>query len=1447
MNGIQNINPHPHPLVRDGKSQNGRSNPDLNPEDVKIDGRSWGDILTYIFELSRHINFFDEQMSREGDWQDFFRMSGPVRLSIIQNLEIAEQIKDYNQASDQYFNGVDRGNPKPLFDRQFEVALMVHDWYVELIDEPSGFCKEIEKLIFTNLQFGLHRLIALSFSEPVLDAGYVDSYYIQHLKTESKKYNNIWALDIEILPEVIPFGSRNQQRKELEKRLKETFQVFYRGLEYLQTKVPAFFTKSLAIPVPTDDGNGQAQADSFQGHEPLLGLLFSFLKLFDQLKGNLNEHAKNHLEFYYKKVLNLTEKASIPDEAHLVFEVADSLPEHVLKENILFSAGEDKNGVDQQFKLDKELFVQRARVTEMRTLFFDKNEVQKVVDGKKGPFSIIKGAVAAPNAKSADGLGADFAGIDPPSWPTLGRKNSLLTDFGKPEELLPYPDARLGLALAAPILVLQEGFRKVAIQLVCDLPSYLQNVNGRDYKSLKQAIDTLFYLTPKSVAVLIEGGFDPQLEVPNLIYNYGSLPKRVDGFRRFMEVNNIAGERRSVFEKSIERRLAFNIALSGEGEWIYPHEVDMSLTQNANGQAVLGINIQLGLEDPAVISFNADAFGFDLGTKAPVCKLELEPNLLFEVEIEDDHQGNGKEEVSIYHAFREMTLADISLVVEVKGVHDLVVQSVDGVLDPGSAFEPFGAEPNKRKDFYVGSQEVFHKKLSSTDDHPGLKLHLSWDNLPGSFFDHYRMYDFESVLRNEYLGSMRILYQGNWIPLDPQRPEKTLFTQLNFIALEPSAEGFNYEVRDGAELVLKVLEKNSNSPSSRIDLGNVLFLAMDENKYLRENNSTGDSYRFDIYSKDDHTADSRAAETKYFPNAISEEEAIAEIISILTRPEITLEARDFGEMRATSVSEQFALTTETRNGFMSLQLLDSDFFHKQFPKVFSIQSTAQALALQIEAIKMNAEVQATNGTPVITLPPQVNQAIFRSNTDPIDVKLGVALNEDEYKNYLAELPNDPFSPALNAISIDYRAEAGVFDLDAFHLFPYEEANVLELDLNRTVPTLLPKFEDEEGDVTSEKQGNLFIGLEDLSPGNTLALLIQVAEATADPDLERAAISWHYLRDNQWVRLEPDAQVLSDGTDGLIRSGIVELAIPYDINRNNTILPSGQFWIKVSTPKRSAATSHTIDIHPQSSKVTFVALEGNDLDRLSNQLPKESIVEFVNETPAVKSLLQPYQSFGGNPKEKEDSFYNRVSEHLRHKGRAITLYDYERILLEAFPEIFRLKCVTHTRGRKGEDFDFELAPMHVTVAVIPDLRQQDYADRLEPKFSVGALLEMGKYLRQYCSPFVQLQVLNPRYEQVTIEAKVKFKVGKSPEFYRQELKHAILNFLSPWASDEFDRISFGGEIFGSYLLNFMEQREYIDYITDFVMKDDKGREVQEVTTRSTRSILVSGQHTIQIIP
>ncbi|HXS36377.1 MAG TPA: baseplate J/gp47 family protein, partial [Flavipsychrobacter sp.] len=235
---------------------------------------------------------------------------------------------------------------------------------------------------------------------------------------------------------------------------------------------------------------------------------------------------------------------------------------------------------------------------------------------------------------------------------------------------------------------------------------------------------------------------------------------------------------------------------------------------------------------------------------------------------------------------------------------------------------------------------------------------------------------------------------------------------------------------------------------------------------------------------------------------------------------------------------------------------------------------------------------------------------------------------------------------------------------------------------------------------------------------------------------------------------------------------------------------------------------------------------------------------------IKSISQPSPSFDGKPVETGDHFYLRVSERLRHKDRAITIWDYERLVLEAFPSIHRVKCVNHT---KYIDADYnEIAPGYVTVITIPDLVNRNDANPLRPYTNADVLTQIQDYLQQRISCHINLNVRNPKFEEVRLEFSLKLLPGYEFNYYSNLLKNSITAYLTPWAYGQSDDVQFGGKVEKSSIIYFIEQQSYVDYITDVKMYQriqeggPESNDADEIVASTAISILVSAPASKHVI-
>lgn len=462
----------------------------------------------------------------------------------------------------------------------------------------------------------------------------------------------------------------------------------------------------------------------------------------------------------------------------------------------------------------------------------------------------------------------------------------------------------------------------------------------------------------------------------------------------------------------------------------------------------------------------------------------------------------------------------------------------------------------------------------------------------------------------------------------------------------------------------------------------------------------------------------------------------------------------------------------------------------------------------------------------------------------------------------ADPGNPPYTPKLASLTLHYKAGAFLslqsgdnraFESRAlrfYHIHPGGDAEQHAL-LTGGTPTLLPQFFHQEESTTISHAGELFIGLENLTGGQGVSLLIQVLEGTTDPRIAKPEdhVTWSYLSNNVWKSFEEGG--VTDGTDGMIRSGIVELTLPEDATATNTLLTPGLAWVRASINSEAAAVARLLSIDAGAAKVSF--RDGaNAADFLSTPLGAGTIAKLKEPMAAVKKIGQPYASFGGRLAEPSSAFYQRAAERLRHRDRAIALWDYEHLILEAFPGIHRAKCLPHT-SFAGSIYR-ENAPGHVTIVTIPSLVARHDANLLQPYTHEDTLEDIREFLAERMTAQATLHVTHPQFEEVVLHFKMQLISGLEFNFYRKKLQKELTQFLSPWAFNSRAEVPFGSRIHKSVLIDFIEERPYVDFITDVKMHHTvgvtKSSDLDEVVASTARSILVSApahMHTIEKAP
>jgi hypothetical protein len=458
---------------------------------------------------------------------------------------------------------------------------------------------------------------------------------------------------------------------------------------------------------------------------------------------------------------------------------------------------------------------------------------------------------------------------------------------------------------------------------------------------------------------------------------------------------------------------------------------------------------------------------------------------------------------------------------------------------------------------------------------------------------------------------------------------------------------------------------------------------------------------------------------------------------------------------------------------------------------------------------------------------------------------------------------EPYTPTIQNIRLSYAAQSDDANVEAPSEPDFASANVqffhvgcfgqmrehgfqrqqFQSFASPLVP-LVPPYEFE---------GELLIGLRHLRAGDSASVLFQVAEGSAAPDLPRQPVEWSVLCDNYWKPLDA-RHLVRDRTNDLLRSGIIEFVIPREATTENTIMPGGMVWLRAAVRHNVTAVSELIDVIANAVEVQFDD-RANDSAHLGAALAAQSIAKVMDGPAAVKSVKQPYASFGGRERESDGALRVRAAERLRHRRRCITAWDYERLILGAFPEVHQVKCIPHARDGAW------LSPGHVLIVVVPDLRNKNARDPLQPKVDADTLSRIEKLVVQRSGMYAvrdaegvqtSVRIANPRYQQIRLQFAVKLRDGLSYNYYSEDLNTALVRFLSPWAFGASRSLSFGGTVYRSTLLDFVERMPYVDYVKDFRMfsfaNESNELDRDHVAPDTPDAVLVSAaRHDIREIP
>ena len=470
----------------------------------------------------------------------------------------------------------------------------------------------------------------------------------------------------------------------------------------------------------------------------------------------------------------------------------------------------------------------------------------------------------------------------------------------------------------------------------------------------------------------------------------------------------------------------------------------------------------------------------------------------------------------------------------------------------------------------------------------------------------------------------------------------------------------------------------------------------------------------------------------------------------------------------------------------------------------------------------------------------------------------------------------PYNPELRGLIIDYSATDANYNVD--------QPDVINSEYNRiylTSPTdfldYLPDLTEQnipekgEGDKQSSVNIELLLKISPCPTGRTFNLWFEMEELTSirlgeiDIDtlnqlihLPPADISWSYLPQPSLLIPEPTSSwpddpekeefnvhipswehlvVSQDGTGSLQKTGLIVFKSPSGSEEH-----ASEFWVKASI-KSASPMAKILNISGQGVEVIYQPqpvddASGDDSSDQLHQLEINQITSMVEPDQAIKTIQQSSPSFGGQAQETVQEMNIRISERLRHRQRAFSIFDYELLVLQKFPEIAVVKCITtnHIRSVKRGT---------VQLLVIPRANIQP-SEKLPliPMATTTLCRRVEQYIRGFCSGRINIEVQNPYYKELVCNIDVEFKADVKDVSYELKLQQDLTKLICPWAYHADKTPVLGQRISEMALTNYLIQKPYIESINTLEIENvEESRSDSNCSVQAGTFFLSSTQHKI----
>lgn len=381
-----------------------------------------------------------------------------------------------------------------------------------------------------------------------------------------------------------------------------------------------------------------------------------------------------------------------------------------------------------------------------------------------------------------------------------------------------------------------------------------------------------------------------------------------------------------------------------------------------------------------------------------------------------------------------------------------------------------------------------------------------------------------------------------------------------------------------------------------------------------------------------------------------------------------------------------------------------------------------------------------------------------------------AMVKKSFRKKNVPMPNPPITPLIERITFSYQAEDEIDlrvcnksnDTGIFYIHPLGIAKVYPDKKNAPIPFIYSMQED----------ANILLALKNVTGDEFLQIHFDFCSQSQDfSHSSYPVVSWYWGNGFQWRKI-PDEYQLKDSTQNFSVSGTIKFYIP-EIEGSGLKDDDDLLWLCAGISQNEENIAFINSLYSNVVKV----------QKVSDQINKERPLNFkINmseiKIPGIAEVMQITPFLDNRATETSRDKIIRVSEYISHKGKPITCRDYERIVLQEFPEVKKVICLPNYLADYVTGNSFPCFGM-VTLVIIPVNPMNE--DPACPFASSELLIRIRNFLNSRISGYVrELHVINPVYEEIWVRCDIESEYTSITQArIRAIISRIIKKMIAPW--------------------------------------------------------------------